>query len=342
MRITPSIIYEQLIQSLTSTMSEYAKLNEQLSTNKKLLAPSDDPGGMMRAIDYQIRISQNDQYGKNIDFAKSQLSFTSTTLQSAQSTLSQLQAIANRAIIGAATLDPNIQANNAQLTASLRDTLFDLSNVQYGGQYLFSGFKSDTKAYAAGTYDYQGDNGLVNVPVDKGVSVAVNVPGSSAFSYTIGPVGATYSKQITGGLIAHYTQNTGTTVLVEIRQADDVSRPEDDTFSFSNMMQMGDLLSSSISSNNAARISSLIEPFSKAQTQMQTSISDVTQRVSMIGNQSNWLSQSTDTLHAALSPIQDANTAEVIAKLQLMNTTLTAIETSASKIMTQSLLDFLK
>lgn len=333
------MIFNQLTQSLSSGLNDYAVLNEKLATNKKLLAPSDNPGGMGRAVDYHIRLSQNEQYTKSIEFASAQLDFASTTLQSAQTTISLAMDLLNKRT-GAAAADPTTLTADAQMASALKDTLFDLSNQQYGGQYIFSGFKSDTQAYAAGTYDYQGDAGLVNVPVSQGTNVAVNVPGSSAFSYTFGVEGATYTKTINGGLKAHYTQGAGTAISVDIYDATDTTVL--DSFTFTNIMQMTDLLSTSITANDTARIAALADPFSKAQAQMQTSITDVGLRITTATNQSTWLSQNTTSLQSALIPIEDADTMEVVAQLKQMETSLAATRDAASRILSQSLLDFLK
>lgn len=327
------MIFNQLTGSLGSTLKDYSTLNDMLSSGKKLLAPSDDPGGLMRAIDYKVGISANTQFGQNINLISTQLKFTNTTLESAQNALATVMGFTTK------TIDPQTQASDAQIAASWKNTLLDLANMTYGGQSVFAGFKSDTQAYASGTYDYQGDAGLVNVPVDRGSSVAVNVPGSSAFSYTIGPEGTTYTKLVNGQNV-HYTQGPGTTINVDIYDPTDTTVL--DSFQFSNVIQMADLVSTSIQSNDTMRLAALREPFSKAQSQMIASITDVGQRIAELDNRSAWLTQNTSLLKSALSPIEDADQLEVIAKLKQTEITLSAIRDSASRVLSQSLLDFLK
>ena len=46
MRITTSMMYDQLLRSLQLNQGDYATLNSQLATGKKILAPSDDVMGL--------------------------------------------------------------------------------------------------------------------------------------------------------------------------------------------------------------------------------------------------------------------------------------------------------
>jgi flagellar hook-associated protein 3 FlgL len=343
MRVTPFTLFNQLTQALDSTLQDYSKLNETLASGKKIQAPSDDVNGMMRAMDYQLNINDNNQYTRNIATAATGLKFTDTILTSVSDTLLKIKSMIT--LHSSNVSDPMTIAMDSQTATSLKNMLLDLANTKISDQYVFSGFKSDTQPYqntSVPALDYQGDSGKVNIPVNKGATVQANVTGNDAFSYTIGAPGTTYVKQISGGLNVHYTQGAGTTIDVEIRQADDVSRPADDTFSFSNVMQMTDLLSSAISTNNADRVQALAEPFSQYQTQLATTQTSVGTRLNGLQDQSALLSTVTNTLQDSLSSVTDANMLEVIARIKQTEIALQAIRDSAGRVLQQSLFDFLK
>ncbi|HTF99163.1 MAG TPA: hypothetical protein VK654_01090 [Nitrospirota bacterium] len=334
MRITPFIVLDQLQQAMQSMQKSYARTNNQLGLQKRILAPSDDVSGTRRVLDYQVDISANDQFKRNIDTATSNLNQTNTALSSIDDVLSQVKEILLTSQSG--SNNTNTRTVNTQMTALLRDQFISLANTKVDGKYLFSGYLSNTLSYNTTTYAYQGDNGIVTIPVDHGTTMATNIVGSDAFSYTLG---AAYAKQIPSGDYVHYTPGAGTTVDVEIRDATDTNVL--DTFSFSNVMQMTDILSTAISTNNVDRIQALIDPFDQVQNQLSSASATVGARLSSLNDQSNLLTQGTNSLQNSLSSLQNVDLVQTAMELQKTDTTLQALYAASAKIMSKSLLDFL-
>jgi flagellar hook-associated protein 3 FlgL len=346
MRITNSIIYDQLLSGLRNFQTTNAELATRLATQKKILAPSEDVAGTMRAMDYQVSINDNNQYKNNIAGATTNLNITSTALTGIAGSLSLLtNLIANRS----GGTDPVVVASSSQQAAQLRDELYNYSNTKNGGGYIFSGFRTDQQPYAIqnqapGTvpptaYLYNGDAGALNVPIDRGATIQANVTGNDAFSLTLA---APYQVQIGGGLNVHYTPGAGTAVTVEIRQADDVARPTDDTFTFSNAMDMANIISSALGANDTARIQAMTDPLNRMRDQVNALQADVGSRINALTDQSSQLDLNTNTLKNALSTVQDADMNEVALQLSQTNTALQALYSTSAKILPQSLFDFLK
>jgi len=329
------MLYDQLLRSLQQGQEDYSTLSSRLATGKKILAPSDDVMGTLRAMDYRVSISDNDQFKRNVDGASVNLTLTSTVLTSVSDTVAKARDLALNGAGGIS--DPDIRASLSQEAAQLRDHLYDMSITKTGDRYLFGGFRTNAQPYAAGTYDYQGDNGVINVPIDRSAVMPMNVPGSDVFSYSL-PAPAT--KQISGGLNVHYTPGAGTTVNVEIRDATDTTVM--DNFSFSNVIQMTDLLSTAIGSNDTARIEALAEPFSQAQGRVNIVQADVGARVDSLKDQTTLLGQSTNSLKNTLSSTEDADMTETAMQLQKADVTLQALRATSAKVLSQSLLDFLQ
>lgn len=187
------------------------------------------------------------------------------------------------------------------------------------------------------SYDYQGDNNNLKIPIDNGATLQSNITGNDAFSYKLG---ADTVQQLDDGKYVHYTPGAGTTINVEIRDTNDTTVT--DTFSFSNVMQMTNLLSSAIGANNTDRVKALIEPFTQMQTQIQATESEVGTRVNRLQNQSSLLTQNNDSEQTALSSATDADTVTLAAELQQTLVTLTALKQSAGQVLSQTLFDFLK
>jgi flagellar hook-associated protein 3 FlgL len=340
MRILTTTIFDQLNQAMQKTMTDWATANSRIATGKKLLVPSDDVSAVMRAMDYRVSLNDNSQFSRNIDSASNALSFTNTLMTSLNSTVSDIKKVLNSAI-NAST--PALQSTFTQQLDQYRNMLLDTANTKYVNQYIFTGFTSSTQPYNAVTHAYQGDVNPFNVQIDKGATVQVNTIGSDVFSYSIGALGATYAMKLSGGQNVHYTQGAGTTINVEIRQADDVQRVGvDDTFSFSNVIQMTDTLSAAVTNNNTLRVEALQDPFNRAQNQLNASQAGVGARLDTLKTQTSRLTDSTATLQDSLSATENADMNTSALQLQMADTTLQALRSTAAKILSQSLLDFLK
>ncbi len=357
MRITSFMIFNQLTSSLQSNLEEYAKLNNQLATGKKINKPSDDVIGMMKAIGYKVSISGNDQYKRNIAAAGDQLNFTNTVMGSVSDTLqklSELTSIGNNA-------DENRGAY-AQQAADLRDNLLDLSNSKLGGGYVFSGYKTDSEAFVYNTatnhYDYKGDEGQINVSIDKEAAIPMNIQGGKGFSFSLTEPTPT---ALADGTPVSYAQSTDpakgvNTVTVEIGNAGD---PDHDSFSFSNSIDLANILSSAwqykdingsdLNADPALsekmsmnRIAALAKPLDDAKTQALNVQTEIGTRQVQINDQSNRLDNDSLNLQNALSKTEDADMDETGVELIKMQTALQAMRSSAAQILSQSLLDFLK
>lgn len=180
MRITSSMIFNQVTRSLQRNLKALADPSERLSTGKRINKPSDDPSGMSRAMDYKARIEENKQYMRNTDDAYSFLQYADTVMSSVTSSLTRAKELA---IQGATeTQSSESRASIAEEVSGLRDEILASANSKLRDRYIFSGFKIDTASFDS-SYIYQGDSGEMNVMIDRTATVAVNITGSRAFSY---------------------------------------------------------------------------------------------------------------------------------------------------------------
>ena len=180
MRITSSMIFNQVTRSLQRNLKALADPSERLSTGKRINKPSDDPTGMSRSMDYKARIEENNQYMRNTDDAYSFLQYADTVMSSVTNSLTRAKELA---LQGATeTQSAESRASISEEVAGLRDEILASANSKLRDRYIFSGFKIDTASFDA-TYTYQGDSGEMNVMIDRSATVAVNITGSRAFSY---------------------------------------------------------------------------------------------------------------------------------------------------------------
>lgn len=181
MRITNGMQSNSMLRSLQGSNERSMKLQEQLSSGRKINRPSDDPVGVSRSLKLNRDLTENTQYTKNARDAMAILDATDVALGGVGDIIQRLQEIA-------------VNGSNDTLPQSSKDALADevdellgqlvqLGNTTYSGVYIFSGEKVTTKPYAlAGGppytgVTYSGNDGKINYEIAPGVTDNINYTG---------------------------------------------------------------------------------------------------------------------------------------------------------------------
>lgn len=185
MRITQNIIYHTYINDIMRRQEALFKLNLQLSTGKKLNAPSDDPALTSKVINSKALLTDIEQYQRNIDLGLDYLSTVEQALDSAKDVLSSIQEMAVTEATG--TADANSRKGAALNVTNLFNQLVDLANTHDADQYIFSGYMTDTQAFTtAGVF--QGDVNKFGIKISSGTTVAIGINGGEVFSGSAGGI----------------------------------------------------------------------------------------------------------------------------------------------------------
>lgn len=183
MRISTNQIQLSMLDNLQHGFGEYARLDRQISTKKRILQPSDDPVGSVQLLGLHKEQSAMAQYQKNIANAKSQLSQGEQQFETMTNMLMRLRELTQTAATGSLS-DADRKAVASEV-AIIKDGLLDLANARNeSGSSLFSGSKVDQTALvktATGDYAYQGDNLVREVSIAKGVTVGLNQTADQLF-----------------------------------------------------------------------------------------------------------------------------------------------------------------
>ena len=176
MRISTGQIQQTMLGSLQNNYSDFGRLQQQMSSAKKLLQPSDDPIGAVKLIGLQKEQASLKQFKDNIAMVKTQLSQGEVQMESMTNVLLRMQDLTQMAANGSYG-DDEREAMAVELR-QLQDSLVDLANARdENGSYLFSGSAVKTAPIAkdaTGKYVYQGDSYQRDVMVAQGVSIAAN------------------------------------------------------------------------------------------------------------------------------------------------------------------------
>jgi flagellar hook-associated protein 3 FlgL len=178
MRITQGMLADRTLRDLQAGQREVARLQEQVSTGRKVLRPSDDPLAARNAVLRGSELEAVDAHREAVDEATGWLQATDAVLGRVGNVLSRAKELALQAANG--TLDQAGRERIAIEVDQLVQSAKDAGNAQQGGRFLLAGTATTAPPYAAGASDaYAGDAGNVVRQVGPGVAVAVNVRGDA-------------------------------------------------------------------------------------------------------------------------------------------------------------------
>ncbi len=143
MRMTNKIMQNNSLYNINNNKIMRDKLSTQMSTQKKITRPSDDPVIAIRALRLRTSVSELVQYHeKNAKDAESWLNVTDKSLDTVAAVLTDLGKKANTGANKEYGVD-NLKIILEQMK-SLRDEFYATGNVDYAGRYIFTGYRTDT------------------------------------------------------------------------------------------------------------------------------------------------------------------------------------------------------
>jgi flagellar hook-associated protein 3 FlgL len=303
MRITTGMVAATTLRDLTQDFSNLSALQDKLSSGKRITKPSDDPYGTSRALGLSGDLGGLQQYQRNVDDGTSWLSTSDTALSKISDVLQRARELlvqAGNDSAGAASRSA-IADEIDQLTESVKQE----ANVEYAGQYVFSGTATTTPPYVQGGVDaYQGDAGAVTRAIGPGVQVQVNGDVSSL----LGNGQAAGDSKLLDTLrdIADDLRNPNQTAGGANLRSTDIQRLD------ANMDTLNSL---------RADVGAKLNRLSLAGSRLQTLEGDTTQQ---------------------LSNVQDADIAETITAYSTQQAAYDAALRAGANIVQSSLLDFLR
>lgn len=202
MRIATSQMFERPASLMASLSQKADALQTQISTGKKLNAPSDDAGAYVQLRALARADADGEAYAANVKLAQGVLAQADTTLGSVETQLQQVQELALQASSG--TLSPaNRIAIGATLGAVIDELLALANSSDVRGQPLFGGAAGDTAYVKAsdGSISYAGTGEASPIPIGEGDSVAVSVGGDHVFGDMFATLKALSDALSTGGTV---------------------------------------------------------------------------------------------------------------------------------------------
>lgn len=143
MRITNKIMQRNNLSNINTNKIYQDQLSTQMSTQKKINRPSDDPVVAIRALRLRSNVTEITQYySKNIPDAESWLKVTEESLQNMSQILDNM---IKRCTKGA---NGDLKTEDRQIILeelkALGEEIYSTGDADYAGRYVFTGFRTDT------------------------------------------------------------------------------------------------------------------------------------------------------------------------------------------------------
>lgn len=167
MRLSTNTIFQNNQNRLMDLQSDLSKLNNQISTGKRVNTPADDPIAAARILELNHAKDVNETYSNTRKSARITLETYETNLSSVTSVVQDVQAALVAA--GNGGYDNQQRANIATELQNKMETLINLANAQNAqGNYMYAGYDTGNPAFkddGSGNFTYQGDNSRLKMQI---------------------------------------------------------------------------------------------------------------------------------------------------------------------------------
>jgi len=369
MRVTNSMMSNTITRYLMRQSEELYKVQEQISSQKKINRSSDDPTGMRNVLDYRNKIATIDQYLDNIMRGTTRLETTEITLDVVDDLIGVVREISQQQ--GKGTTQSRLFA--ADQVRDLANQVVDLANTKSGNSYMFSGHKTDRPAFGhvveisggtAGDLEFglaaDATNVTIEVLDESGLVINTITPagggtdGVNTVAWSGGiPADGLYKFTVTasnaGGDVVDYATYNGDTGTVRIIMGEnseltinadgrEIFAPagQGDTFEV-----MADLITA-LENDDTAAINALTQQLDSVRTQVSEFRAASAPKMFQLETTENFWSNYKPKLEQLLAKTENVDLNEAAMRLNQLDLAYQSTIATAARIIQPSLINFLK
>ncbi len=194
MRVTQNILQKIAIDGMQTNLLRLSKVQKKAITGKRISTPEDDPFAVEQALGFRNRLETGETALKNISLSQNWLFATDKSLDDMVGLLTRAQSLALKGAND--TLGPDERASVAVEVDGLLQQAVAIGNSRQGDHYLFAGFKFDVAPFKAvytgneiTAVDYWGDNGDMLREAEQGTQISINITGDVSADAATGTPG---------------------------------------------------------------------------------------------------------------------------------------------------------
>ena len=307
-RVTHRTIQESTLANLQGNLATMGKLQEQLSTGKKINRPSDDPTGTVQALQTRQTLRANEQYSRNADDGVAWLNTTDTALGTVAVDLLSVQQLVTTGLSDGSQSDGSRAALAIQVR-NIKDALLGTANTKYMDRTIFAGTSGWDSAIAA--------------PGDA----LPTTPASTATGYQWAPTGTgSVDRQI----------DAGSRVRVDTPGASVFGTGATSVFA------LLDDISTQLTGNDMTGLNQSLTALQSRMAVVSGARADVGARTNRVEAAKEGAEDMKVTLKGQLSAVEDIDLPETIIQLQTQEVAYKAALGATAKVLQPSLMDFLR
>jgi flagellar hook-associated protein 3 FlgL len=184
MRVTFGSLFRNGLIDINRTAEDLVRRQREVSSGRRIHAPSDDPSAMAAAMSERVEMANLDSFIQTSDSVESRLTVVDSVYSEILNRLTNVQ---SKGAAGRSTILNQTQRD--ALAGEIRgaaNAILSAVNTSYRGMFLFSGGQSLTPPYAPGppVSAYQGDSQVQSIDVSRDRSVAVTFDGGAILQGT--------------------------------------------------------------------------------------------------------------------------------------------------------------
>ncbi|WP_449537807.1 flagellar hook-associated protein FlgL [Ferdinandcohnia sp. Marseille-Q9671] len=173
MRVTQSMLSNNMLRNLSSSYERLGKYQDQLNTQKKITKPSDDPVIAIKGMRYRTDLNEIEQYQRNLSEAYTWMESSDDAMDKMTQALQRVRELTVQASTGTNGADE--KKSIAIEVEQLKEHIATIANTKVGNKYLFNGTNTTDKPVDLDANQIPTVSNDVLLEVSKGVYMNVNV-----------------------------------------------------------------------------------------------------------------------------------------------------------------------
>lgn len=180
MRVTQSMLSNNMLLNLNRSFGKMSKLQDQINSGSKITRPSDDPVIAVKGMGYRRDLGRVEQYTRNMNEVNNWLDTTDESLNQVGEQMKRV-----RELVIQAANDTNTPEEREKIKMEIdqiSNQIQDVGNTKIADRYIFSGTNTQQPLFENGVIDPSKVNSeSVGIEVYDGIQMKVNTPGVDLF-----------------------------------------------------------------------------------------------------------------------------------------------------------------
>ncbi len=310
MRVTQSMLSNNMLRNLSASYNKMSQLQNQINTGKKVTRPSEDPVVAIKGMGYRNDLNKVEQFTRNTIEVNSWLDSSDDALGQVGDALNRVKELVVQAASDTNTADDR-QKIKLEID-QIKKQIQDLANTKIADKYIFSGTKTQQPLFV---------NGELNPALED--------------------------TSTTTGFITSATSEVKIEVFDGIQLQVNTSNAAE---LFKNVDELMGNISTALDNSDSEEIGSLLggiadgtdDSLSELQNKVLEARADVGARQNRIEMMSNRLSSQEINVTKQLSENEDVDYAKAITEMVTYESIHQASLSTGAKIIQQTLVDFIR